>query len=71
MESKIITLSHNFLREIILCLREKVENMSDAAKNDNNRASVYHRNELNLKTSSGHHIILTIQMKILEYRVCF
>lgn len=35
-ESKIITLSHNFVGEIILCLREKVENMSDAAKNDNN-----------------------------------
>ena len=36
MESKIITLSYNFLGEI-LCLREKVENMSDAAKiNGNN-----------------------------------
>lgn len=58
MESKIITLSHNFLGEIILCLRGKVENMSDAAKNDNHRErGVYQRNELSLKTSSGHNIV--------------
>jgi len=57
MESKIITLSHNFLGEIILCLREKVENMSDAAKNDNYRESVYQRNELSLKKSTGHNIV--------------
>lgn len=47
-----ITFLHNFSGEI-LCVREKVENMSDAAKMTT-IASVYQCYELSLKTSSGY-----------------